>query len=140
MARLDDGHPTIISFSEYPNVKLWEKSVTPPGVDGGDAVDTTTMRNTLWRTKNPRVLRELSDASFTAAYDTEVFDTIVAMVNENQEITVTFPDESTLTFWGWLKEFTPSEITEGEQPTANVVIVPGNQDNNKEEVAPVRGA
>ncbi len=41
--RLDDGYQTLIEFAENPAIKLWEKSVTPPGIDGGDAIDTTTM-------------------------------------------------------------------------------------------------
>jgi len=53
MARIDDGFQTLVSFANYPDVLLWEKEVTPPGVDGGGANETTTMRNTAWRTRSP---------------------------------------------------------------------------------------
>ena len=137
MARIDDGFATLISFANYPNILIWEKTVTPPGVSAGGEVDHTTMRNTAWRTRSPKKLKTLSNASFTAAYDPLVFDDIIDAIGENQQITVTFPDESTLTFWGWIDEFTPNENTEGEQPTANCTIIPSNHDDNGTEVAPV---
>lgn len=46
MTRLDDGHSTRVSFADYPSVAFYEKTVTPPGVDGGGENDTTTMLNT----------------------------------------------------------------------------------------------
>lgn len=140
MARIDDGFATLISFSEDSDVQMWEKEVTPPGVSGGGENDTSTMRNTTWRTRSPKGLISLSEASFSAAYDPAVFDEIVAMVNVNQEITITFPDSSTLVFWGWIDEFTPGANTEGEQPTADVTIIPSNQDGSGTETAPVYSA
>lgn len=137
--RLDDGFATLVSFSANGAVKLWEKSVTPPGIDGGGANDTTTMRNTAWRTRKPKKLKTLTDMTLTAAYDPDVYNQIMAMVNVNQQITVTFADGQTVTFWGWLNEFSPGESTEGEQPTATVTIIPSNMDNNGVEQAPVKG-
>ena len=140
MARMDDGFATLITFSEDSSVQMWEKEVTPPGVSGGGENDTSTMHNTAWRTKAPKGLISLSECSFTAAYDPAVFDEIVAMANVNQELTITFPDNSTLTFWGWLDEFTPNASVEGEQPTAAVKIIPSNQDEYGAETAPVYAA
>lgn len=137
MSILTEGHPTIITFANYPSVAFEEKEVTPPGVDGGGANDTTTMRNTAWRTQAPKVLKTLSECSFTAAYDPAVYDTIVSMVNENQLITVTFSDGQTVSFWGWLDTFVPARCTEGAQPEAEVTIQPSNQNASGEEVAPV---
>ena len=54
MARLDDGHGTRLSFSAYPNVKLWEKEVTPPGMDGEAQM---TPRRCLMRRGAPGLLR-----------------------------------------------------------------------------------
>ena len=110
MSRIDDGHPTLISFANYPSVSFWEKEVTPPGMQGGGENDTTTMHNSTWRTRNPKTLKTMSNCSFTAAYDPVVYNNVVAMINENQGITITFPDSSTLTFWGWLDEFTPNRV------------------------------
>ena len=135
--RLDDGHQTLISFAANTNVKFYEKTVTPPGVDGGGEVDTTTMENTTWRTRNPKALITLSNASLTVAYDPAVYPQIVALVNVNNLITITFPDGDTLAFWGWLNSFKPGDLAEGAQPTAEIEIIPSNQNSSGVETAPV---
>lgn len=137
--RIDDGFATTISFSGAPNVKLWEKQVTPVGMEGGGANDTTTMRNTAWRTRSPKKLKTLTDSSFTAAYDPAAYTDLVALINVNQEITITFPNDETLTFWGWLDKFSPGRIAEGSQPEADCTIIASNQNDSGEEVAPVVG-
>ena len=135
--RLDDGYQTLISFAADPTVLFYEKTVTPPGVDGGGEVDTTTMLNTTWRTRNPKALISLSNASMRVAYDPETYPEIVALVNVNNLITVTFPDGDTLAFWGWLNTFVPGEHVEGEQPEAEIEIIPSNQNASGVETAPV---
>lgn len=137
MSRIDDGHQTLISFSENANVKLWEKEVTPPGIQAGGPTDTTTMRNETWRTFSPKHLKTLSPCSFTAAYDTAFYVQALAMIGNNQLITIEFADGSQLQFWGWLDEFTPNAVAEGEQPTAECTIQPSNQNASGDEVAPV---
>jgi len=137
MARIDDGFSTTISFADDSSVQMWEKEVTPPGITGGGPNDTSTMRNTAWRTMSPKSLKSLAPSSFVAAYDPAVYDEIVTMCNANQLITVTFPDDSTLAFWGWIDEFTPNANVEGAQPTANVTIQPSNQNDSLVETAPV---
>ncbi len=134
--RQDDGHSTKVTFANDPNVKLWEKGVTPPGVDGGGANDTTTMHNTIWRTRSPKKLKTMTELTFTAAYDPAVYTQILAQCNVNQLITVTFPNGKTLIFWGWLDKFAPAESAEGTQPSATCTIVPSNQNNSGVEVAP----
>lgn len=138
--RLDDGYQTLLSFAADATVKFYEKTVTPPGVDGGGEVDTTTMLNTTWRTRNPKALISLSNASMTVAYDPACYPEIIALVNVNTAITVTFPDGDTLVFWGWLNSFTPGANTEGEQPTAEIEIIPSNQDASGDEIAPAWAA
>ena len=140
MGRIDDGFATLIEFAEDSDVQMWEKEVTPPGIDGGGENDTSTMRNTAWRTRSPKGLKTLTESSLVVAYDPAVYDEIVAMCNVNQAITITFPDDSTLVFWGWLNEFTPSAAVEGEQPTADVTIIPSNQDASGDEIAPLYSA
>lgn len=139
MARLKDGFKTLYTFSLRPNVKFYEIEVTPPGISGGGENDTTTMRNEEWRTRQPKKLKTLSNSTATVSYDTEVFNEaeVLAMINVNQLITVTFPDGSGYTFWGWLDEFTPGAHVEGEQPTADITIIPSNQNNSGVEVAPI---
>lgn len=137
---LDDGYQTLISFAQDPDVLLREKEVTPPGIDGGGEIDTTTMQNDTYRTKFPKALITLSPASLVATYDPAVYPEIIALVNVNNLITVTFPDGDTLAFWGWLDKFNPGANTEGEQPTADVEIIPSNVNDSGVETAPVHAA
>jgi len=137
--RIDDGFSTTIAFSAGTSgvtLLLWEKSLTPPGVSAGGATDTTTMRNTTWRTMAPKLLKTLTEASVQAAYDPEVYDELVAMIGVNQSIVITFADDSTFTFWGFIDAFTPGEIVEGEQPVADLTIIPTNQNGSLVETAP----
>lgn len=140
MAIINDGHATLVTFADFPDVSFKEKTVTPPGIEGGGPNDTSTMHNLIWRTRQPKKLKTLTEGSMTAAYDPVVYDDIVAMINENQLITVTFADGSTVTFWGWLDSFIPGEAEEGSQPTAEVKFVPSNQNDVGDEVAPVYAA
>lgn len=134
--RLDDGFSTIITLANIPNVKLFEKEVTPPGISAGGPIDTTTMRNVTWRTQAPRALKSLTSVGATVAFATEAIPQVQSQIGINQIITVTFPDQSTLVFWGWLEEFTIGALSEGNQPTATISITPGNIDANGAEVAP----
>lgn len=134
---LEDGFSSKIAFAADPDISFWEITVTPPGIDGGDAIDQTTMFNTAWRTKAARSLKELTDASLTCAYDPSVIDQIFALVNVEGLVTVHFPDTSTLDFYGYLRSFTPGELAEGERPEADVVIVCTNYNTvTGAEVAP----
>jgi hypothetical protein len=135
--KLDDGFATLVTIKRFPAINLWEKTVTPPGLDGGDAVDTTTMHNLILRTKSPRLLRDMTEGSMTVAYDPGVLADCISAINVNDEITVRFPDGTTWAFWGYLRTFEPQEISEGEQPTANCSFMPTNQDNLGVERDPV---
>ncbi len=135
--RMDDGFSTIITLANLPSVKLYEKDVTPPPITGGGPIETTTMRNTGWRTMAPKNLKSLGPVNATVAYATEAIEDIMDQLQVNQPITVTFPDGSTIEFWGWVEEFTPSTHTEGEQPTAALVIQPSLRNESGVETAPV---
>jgi hypothetical protein len=135
MARIIDGLGTIYSLAGT-SAKMWEVSTTPPGVAMGGAVNTTTHRNVAWRTKGKKTLKELTDGSMTVAYDPACLTTLLTQVGVNQLITVTFPDESSWEFWGILDEFVPGDATDGEQPEAEITIIPTLQDNAGVEVPP----
>ena len=138
MSRLDDGHQTLLSFSAATSglTVFWEKEITPPGVSGDGENDTTTMRNAVYRTKAPKSLKSLTPGSFVAAYDPQILDEMISMVLVNQLITITYPDLSLWRFWGWIDEFAPNALVEGEQPTANITVIPSNQNQDGDEVAP----
>lgn len=127
--KMDDGHRTVIVFGLLSTAKFWEKEVTPPGLDGGDAVEQTTMRNTTWRTSLPRALATLTETTITAAWDPESYNDIVdTLLNKNGTLTVIFPDGSTLAFFGFLRLAEPQSFVEGEQPEIQLTIEPSNID------------
>jgi len=141
MAIQTDGFSTTIEFSASASGVLLttlmaEKEVTPPGISAGGENDTSSMRNTAYRTKQPKSLKTLTNSSIVVAFDSAIFDELVATVGLNQSIVITFPDASTLTFWGWIDEWTPNAQVEGEQPTAAITIICSNQNNAGAEVAP----
>jgi len=141
MSRVDDGHSTTIEFGDQPSgtgpgITFWEKEVTPPGLDGGGENDTTTMRNLVYRTRSPKKLITLTEMTILVSYDIGFYDDILDLLNNNQLITITFPDDTTLAFWGWLDKFIPNNFIEGEQPTATITIVPSNQNESGVETAP----
>jgi len=137
MAMIKDGFSSTITFADNSSVEFYEKEVTPPSIEGGGPIEQTTMLNTAWRTKYPKTLKDVGPAALTVAYDPAVIDTIKSMVNQNQLITVTFPDDTTLAFWGWLDSFKPNALVEGEQPTAEVVLEASNLNGSDVETAPV---
>lgn len=134
MALMTDGFPTTIDIA---GATLCEISVTPPGIEGGGENEFTCMTNVEWRTKFPKKLKSLTEASFSAYYDPATYDTILSQILINQLITITFPDSSTLAFWGWIESFIPGEISEGEPPEAEVTIIPSNLNDSLEETPPV---
>lgn len=137
MSRLDDGHPTIVTFDEDPDIKLWEKGVTPPGVSMGGMNDTTTMRNSVWRTRMFKKLKTLTAMGMRCAFDPAVFPEVVAIAGINQEVTLTWPEGDTLLFWGGVESGTFSEVVEGSQPEMNVNVEPTNQNASLVETGPV---
>ncbi len=137
MTRIDDGHGIQYEFSANPDVNLWEKEVTPPGMDGGEPNNTTTMRNRAWETLAPQKLKTLTESGATVAYAVASYSEFFDMINVNQEITITYPDGGTVQFWGYLQRFVPNAVVRGQQPTANIRVIPTNQDNDGNEVEPV---
>jgi len=126
--KLGDGYQSLIAFAADADVSLWEKTVTPPGVDGGDSVDTSTMHNTTYRTKAARTLKEMTDAGMSCAYDPKVYDQLIALVNVETSITVYFSDGSSIDFFGYLRSVSFAECAEGTQPECTVVIACTNTD------------
>ncbi len=134
--RLDDGHGTFITFANIPAVKIYEKEVNPPGMSANGAIDTTTMRNVEWRTMAPKSLKTMPQIQATVAYATDAFDILYGQIAVNQPIVITFPDVSTISFWGWIEEFVPGANVEGEQPTATLTIQPSLRNDDGAEIAP----
>ena len=145
MIRLDDGFQTWFQITDSADVtwegatSFWEKRIKPPGVVGGGPNDTTTMRNTQWRTNNAKWLVTLSEMTMTVAYDPFIYEDILGTVQVNAIVDILWPDNTWLSFFGFVDEFSPAELREGEQPEAEMKVVPTNQNFNGDERAPVYG-
>lgn len=126
--RLDDGFSSKITLSLAPTIAFWEKMVKPPGLDGGEKVATSTMHNVTYRTFGPRKLKTLMDITAKCAYDPVIYQDVLAQINVRQTVTVSFPDGSTLCFFGFLQKFEADELQEGTQPEATITFVPTNTD------------
>lgn len=133
---LKDGFKSLITIANLPSVKLYEKEVTPPAISGGGAIDITTMRNTAWKQKAPKTLKDLGPVTANCAYAPKAIDDIKTQLLINQLITVTFPDNATFHFYGWIESITPSAVKEGDQPMASVVLQPSLSNLSGVETAP----
>lgn len=140
---LTKGHPVTIDFDVASGVTLLldPKELTPPGISAGGGNDTTTLSNTRWRTKDPKALIEMLNGSFSAAYNPDCYETLVdpsnGPIGQNGLITVTFPNDDTLEFYGFLNTFTPNGMSdEAGQPMADCEIVPTLKDPSGDETAP----
>lgn len=135
--KLKDGYQSLITLSNDPDIALWEKTVQPPGLDGGDPIDQTTMHNVTWRTMAPRALVTMTEHTVVCAYDPVIYTSILAQLNVEQTITITFSDGSTLAFFGFIRLFDFAELEEGTQPEVTVTFTPTSWDNvNKVEAGP----
>ena len=142
MAVMEDGFSTTIEFGQTEST-FCAKTVTPPAMIMGGANDVSCMSNTQYRTKASKKLIDLGDVTAVGYYNASLYDTFVANLGTNQEITINFPQvagESTsggvLTFFGFLDSFTPGASEEGSAPEATVVIVVTNRDLTGAESAP----
>ena len=140
MSILNDGFSTTITFSAGVSgvtltTLMKEKEVTPPGISAEGEIDTTTMRNTAYRTKAAKQLKTATPASAVVAYDPALYDEILDLIGVNQAITITFPDDSTIVVWAWLDAFLPTGHVEGTQPTADLTIISSNVDGSGDEIA-----
>jgi len=126
MARLNDGAKTTISLA---GATLFPTGITIPSFEGGGGIDTTTLKNTTMRTRMPRVLKDVGECSFTAAYDPAALATLYGNINADpSEITITFADSGTVKFYGFVDSVAPGELTEGELPTVDVTVIAANTD------------
>jgi hypothetical protein len=133
MPFIQDGYQTLVQFSgPVPPgsiVCAKEKEVQPIDIDGLGEIDTTTMRNAKWRTKNPKSLITAGEMTLQVNYDPTIYSQFVTSINVNQFIIVTFPDGTQLGFYGWISKFTPASLKEGEFPLAEIKVMCSNRNN-----------
>jgi hypothetical protein len=136
--RLPDGFKSVIAFAIDPGIQLWEMQVKPPGVDGGEPIEFSTMLNIAWRTKRARHLKTLDMITFKFAYDPAVMNDIIQIVNLETSITHHWPDNTLVAFYGYLQKVEFDDLEEGKMPTGTATICPTNWDYiNNIEVGPL---
>lgn len=135
---LEDGFVALVSFGADPDIELWEMSVKPPGVQGGEFIPQTTMWNEVFRTFKPRSLKTIPDMTFKFAYDPACRDSIDALVNEETNVGIAFSNDDTWALWGALRDVDFDEMVEGTMPTGTATVGFTNVDpNTGEEEGPV---
>ena len=120
---MKDGFGTRITFAA---LTFEEKSVKPPGFDGGDAIDITHNGTTERMRQAAQQLIKITDLTASVVYNTEEIDDIKAQINVEQPITVTFSEPAgptTAVAEGFLQSFEPDDQTRGDQPMAKMKIV-----------------
>lgn len=123
------GFGISVSFSVDTDLKLYCKSVTPPGFDAGEDIDITTNETYGAMEMAPADLGQPTDMTLTVAENLEDRAKLQAALGKHQAVTLTFKKTKnravgrTLTFAdAWIRSWTPSDHTIGEQPTVEVVI------------------
>ena len=137
----DQGYPIFIVFAANPGVNFWEITVKPPGVDGGDAIETSTQFNLHVHTKRARFLKMITDSGAKVQIAAGSLNACYNLVNVETTVTIIFPDGATYCFYGYLKSFILGDFAEGEKPTGDIVVVATNWDvTNSVEAVPVYNA
>ena len=122
-----DGYATLITIAAAPAVKLYERETTPPMLDGGGPIESTSMRNVSVRTKDPKTLVGHGDIVATVMYATEAYFAIAQIINTPTTISVQWPDGAIAQFDGYVDKFAPSGHSEGNLPTAVITMVVTNR-------------
>lgn len=126
--KLPDGFKTTIVAADFTGLALWEKTVKMPGIDGGAAIDTTTMLNINWRTFASRSLVSLTEANFKAGFDPACLPTIWAAINHQCAWTIHLPENASVSFYAFMQKFDADPFEEGKFPEATVTLTPTNWD------------
>jgi hypothetical protein len=122
------GYKILITFALDPDIEIWEKTVKPSGMDGGDPIDTTTQHNNVVRTKAPRALIENTDITITCTYNPVAIGSIRAILNKETTVTTRWWDGSTYAQYGFLRTFEPGDVAEDGQPEGTLTVSITNQD------------
>lgn len=120
---LYDGFVAKITFDNDPNITFWEKSVKPPGLDGGEGIDRSTMFNLVYRTFHPGGLITVTNPTTKVAYCLQSFTDIIAIINDETTVTITVCDGSQMSFFGALQKFEPDELVPNTHPEATITVL-----------------
>jgi hypothetical protein len=125
---MNEGYQTRMINSLALNAPLWPKTVQPPGMDGGEAIDVATMWNTVWRPMRPSTLLTLTEAVLVCAYDPDCVMQLLNILNREATITIKYPNFARYSFFGYYRTFEIAAHTRGAQPEATVTVQATNWD------------
>lgn len=135
--KVPDGQGVKIAFKSNPDLLFWERSLTPPSIDGGDAIDITDSFNTTWETSAARTLKKLGDVEVEGFWEPGSYAEVLALVNVEDEITLIYPDGSTESHFAFVRMFEREEVARGEPLTGTLTITPTSWDHvNRVEAGP----
>jgi hypothetical protein len=128
--KMPEGFKSLITCSVNPAINIWEIEVKPPGVESGEAINTTTQQNIAWRTFWLPQLKTLEQITIKFAYDADVMQTdLIGMTGpRGQTITILFPQGTKVAFYGDIMKVEFDPFKEKEFPTGTLTIVPTNTD------------
>lgn len=138
--KMPEGFKSLVTFSSYPSLDIWEIENKPPSVESGDPINTTTQHNITWRTFYLPRLKTLKPFTIKFAYDPDILMTnLLALIGDNsQTITFLMPQNANICFYGGMQSYELDALKEKEFPTGSMTIVPTLFDTvNKVEAAPV---
>lgn len=125
---LENGYQSLITLAVDTNIDIWEKTATPPGYDGGEPINITTMHNQNVITKDLNALFEVTDLTIVAAYARLTYTQLLSVINVNTTVTFWFPDGGSWCAFGGVRSAIPSANERGSQPEMTVVIAITNVD------------
>jgi hypothetical protein len=134
---LTDGFSTLLGLTLPATTMYAETEVTPAAVVGGGGIDQTSMRSDLVRSQLPKALYGHGDITVRVAYDPAIQEQLeLAAINVNQTMGIRFPDNQGYLFFGWIDNFAPDGLTEGNRPTAMMTIKVSNVNDTTGEEEP----
>ena len=138
---LEEGLGCKIAFSRLPTFSVKELETKPPALDNGEPIKITTHFNSRYHTKVSQALIDLKPFTVKVQYDPNSLNqAITTLIGPTADgaITVSFPDGTKYTFYGYLQIFDPDALVPGQLPTATLTIVPTCWDKtNRVEAGPV---
>jgi hypothetical protein len=138
--KVPEGYQSLVTFSSFPSLNIWEIENKPPAIEVGDPINTTTQHNVTWRTMYLPRLKTLDTITIKFAFDPDIiFTNLLSLIGDNsQTITFTYPQNAILCFYGGLQKVEFDVFKEKEFPTGTMTVVPTNWDSvNKVEAGPV---
>jgi len=111
-----------------------------PGYDTSDKIDNTTLDNTEFETGQPPELKMVTGFSFSVLARPDNLAAIEAQIGVNQELHFGMTGLGGVTFWGYLKSWTPEESEKGTDWKATGEIVVTNMNGSNVETGPVYAA